>query len=159
VTAVVQSGNVTPGHLAAWVTTDTLGDGGPPIGQSETVLARLLGANFNTTGDQQIALPGTVTKVNITRIIVTNASVSLTTAAGGFYPQPGKAGSALVASGQAYSALTTASGLMNPTLTSAANTTLYTASNLTAFSIYLSLTTAQGAPATADIYVCGIVLG
>ena len=158
-TAVVQSGNVTPGHLAAWVTTDTLGDGGPPIGQSETVLARLLGANFNSTGDQQIALPGTVTKVCLTRLIVTNASISLTTAAGGFYPQPGKAGTAIVANSQVYSALTDATKLLNPTLTAYGTGTLFTSSILTAFSLYFALTTPQGAPATADIYVCGIVLG
>ena len=159
-TSVVQSGNITPGHLATWVAPGTVGDGGPPLGQSETVLARLLGANFNTTIDQAIPLPASgVTKFNLTRIIVTNTTLSLTAAQGGFYPQPSKGGSAIVTAGQVYSALTAAAVLLNPTLTGAANTTVYSATNLTAFSIYFSLSVAQGAACTADIYLCGIVLG
>ena len=157
-TGLVQSGNITPGHIATWVTDGYLQDGGPPIGPSEIVIARLLSANFNTINDQAIPLPSNIVKINFTRIIVTNASLSLTTAQGGFYPQPSKAGTALVASGQAYSALTGASVLMNPTLTSGANTTLYTSSNLTNFSVYFSLSIAQGVAAVADIYLCGIIL-
>jgi len=156
---VIQSGNVTPGNIVKWVTDDIVQDGGPQIGPSETVLARLLSANFNTTSDQQIAIPSTVNKFNLTRIIVTNASLSLTTAVGGFYSQPGKAGSAIVAAGQAYAALTTAVGLLNPTLTVSANTTAFTPANLTAFSVYFALTTAQGVAAVADIFLVGIILG
>ena len=156
---ILQSGNVTPGHLAAWVAPDVLGDGGPPIGQSETVLGLLLGADFNTTDDQQIEIVDTIAKICLTRIIVTNASLSLTTAVGGFYPQPAKAGTTIVANSQAYSGLTDATKLINPTLTSYGTGTLFTASILTAFSIYFALTTPQGVVATADIYVCGIVLG
>lgn len=158
-TGIAQSGNVTPGNLATWVSPGTLADGGPPLGQSETVLARLLGANFNTTGDQTIPLPSSgVTRFNLTRIIVTNPSLSLTTAQGGFYPQPGKAGTAIVSAAQAYSTLTAASKLLNPTLSSTANTTVYDATILTSFSIYFALSVAQGAAATGDIYLVGIVL-
>lgn len=156
---IQQSGNVTPGNVAKWVADGIIGDGGPLIGPTETVLARLLAANFNSTNDQAIPIPSVINKFNLTRIIVTNASLSLTTAAGGFYPQPGKAGSAIVSSAQAYSALTTAAGLLNPTLTSFANTTAFTTANLTAFSIYFALTTGQGMAATGDIYLCGIILG
>ena len=157
-TGIVQSGNVTPGHLAAWVAPGTLADGGPPLGQSETVLAQLLGANFNTTDDQAITLPDTITKFCLTRIIATNASLSLTTAVGGFYPTVSKGGTSLVANTQVYSGLTAAASLLNPTLTSFANTTAFTASNLTNFSIYFALTTGQGAAATADIYLFGLIL-
>lgn len=156
--SIIQSGNVTPGNLVKWTTDGIVQDGGPPIGPSETVIARLLSANFNSTSDQQIAIPSVITKFNLTRIIVTNASLSLSTAVGGFYPTTGKGGSAIVAAGQGYSSLTTASILLNPTLTSFANTTAFTASNLTAFSIYFSLTTGQGVAAVADIFLVGIIL-
>lgn len=158
-TGIVQSGNVKPGNLAAWTTDGVIEDGGPPLGASETVLAVLLGANFNTTNDQAIPLPDTITKFNLTRIIVTNPSLSLTTASGGFYPQPSKGGTAIVSAAQAYSTLTAASKLLNPTLSSTANTTVYDSTILTSFSIYFALSVAQGAAATGDIYLCGIVLG
>lgn len=156
---IEQSGNVTPGHLVGWVAPGVVNDAGPPLGTSESVLAQLLGVNFNTTADQAIPLPETIAKVNFTRFIVTNASLSLTTAVGGFYPQPSKGGTSLVANTQVYSALTAASKLMNPTLTSAGSGTLFDDTILTSFSVYFSLTTAQGAACTADIYLCGIVLG
>ncbi len=157
-TGISQSGNITPGHVVVWTAPGFVQDGGPLLGPSETKLAQLLGANFNTTNDQAIALPSTITKFQLTRIVVTNASLSLTTAQGGFYPQPSKGGSALVSAGQAYSTLTTAASLLNPTLTSFANTTALTSSNLTAFSIYFALSVAQGAACTADVYLLGLVL-
>lgn len=155
---IIQSGLVTPGHVVTWVTDGVVGDGGPLLGPAETKLAQLLGANFNTTNDQQIAIPTTINKFQLTNIIVTNASLSLSAAVGGFYPQPAKGGTALVSAAQAYSSLTTASGLLNPTLTTYANTTALTASILTAFSIYFALSTAQGAACTADIYLFGLIL-
>lgn len=160
--SIVQSGNVTPGHLAAWVTDGTIADGGPPLGASETVLARLLGANFNTTNDQAIPIVSTITKFCLTRIIVTNESLAnpgLTTAVGGFYPQPSKGGTAIVANTQVYSALTDSTKLVNPTLTSYGSGTVFTSSILTSFSVYFALTTPQGVASTGDIYLCGIVLG
>jgi hypothetical protein len=158
VTGIVQSGNVTPGHLAAFVTDGVIGDGGPPLGQSETVLAQLLAANFNVTTDQTIALPPTITKFCLTRLIVTNPSLSLTTAVGGFYPAPSKGGTSIVANTQVYSGLTAASKLINPTLTSFGTGTAFDATLLTSFSIYFALTTPQGVACTADIFICGIVL-
>ena len=159
-TGITQSGNVTPGHIAVWTAPGYLQDGGPVLGPSETKLAQLLGANFNTTVDQAIPLPASgITKFILTRIVATNATVSLTTAQGGFYPQPSKGGTAIVSAAQAYSALT-ASGLwMSPTLSSGANNTVYTASNLTSFSVYFSLSVAQSVACTADIYLFGLVLG
>lgn len=156
--SIVQSGNVTPGNIALWVTDGTLRDGGPPLGPSETKLAQLLGANFNSTNDQAIPIPSTIAKFQLTRIIVTNASLSLTTATGGFYPQPSKGGSALVAAGQVYSTLTGTTLLLNPTLTSYANTHALDSTLLTSFSIYFALSVAQGAACTADIYLMGLVL-
>jgi hypothetical protein len=157
--SIVQSGNVTPNHLVSWVAPGVVADGGPSLGASETVLAQLLGANFNTTDDQAIPIVSTITRFCLTRLIVTNPSLSLTTAVGGFYPQPSKGGTAIVANTQVYSTLTAAFKLLNPTLASFGSTTVFDSTILTAFSIYFALSVAQGAPCTADIYVCGIVLG
>lgn len=155
---IIQSGQVTPGHAVQWTTDGVVQDGGPMLGPSETKLAQLLGANLNTTNDQQIAIPTTITKFQLTRIVVTNASLSLTTAVGGFYPQPAKGGTSLVANTQVYSTLIATSVLLNPTLTSYANTTALTSAILTSFSIYFALTTPQSVASTADIYLFGIVL-
>jgi hypothetical protein len=159
--AVLQSGQVTPGHSAIWTTDGVVQDGGPfPAGQR--VIASLRGANFNTTNDQPIAIPQRFVAFQLTSIIITNASVNLTTAAGGFYPAAAKGGTPIVAAAQAYSSLTTAASLMTATLASFGANTRFSSANLGSIGgllmIWLSLTTGQGAPATADVYLCGIDL-
>jgi hypothetical protein len=112
----------------------------------------LAGANFNGTSDQAITInfPAGFTHYVIRRIIVTNASVALTTAVGGIYTATAKGGFAIVAATQAYSALTTPSLFLSATLTSVATTN---ALNLAESPLYLSLTTPQGVTATADVVV------
>ena len=118
---------------------------------TEVLLGSKVGANMNVTTDQLIPITRIGTKKYlITRIVVTNASISLTTAAGGVYQAASKAGTAIVAAAQAYSALSATTTALNLTL--AINRT-YTLDNL-----YFSLTTAQGAAATADIYVYGVII-
>lgn len=112
------------------------------------LLGSLVGANFNSTADQTIAMNSS--SYIIDAILVTNASISLTTAAGGFYTAASKGGTAVVAAGQAYSALTAATKQLSATL---ANT-----DRRTATSLFLSLTTGQGAAATADVYIFGWAL-
>jgi hypothetical protein len=133
---------------------DLLGDGCLPVTLglgSGSMIGKLIGANMNVTTDQAINLwlpTGTLWRP--TKITVTNASISLTTAAGGVYPAASKGGTALVAAGQAYSGLTASS--LSLDLTLATGTTVQTISP-----IYFSLTTGQGSAATADIYVYGDV--
>lgn len=119
---------------------------------SEVLLGTLTGANMNATTDQAITInkQNITSRYVITKIIVTNASISLTTAAGGIYPAASKGGTAIVAAAQAYSALTSANHVLNATLAVNLSYTLDT--------IYLSLTTAQGAAATADVRVYGYFL-
>jgi len=159
--AVQQSGNITPGHLASWVSPGVIRDAGPAA-SAQKVIASLRGANFNTIFDQPIALPFNLVAFQLTNITVTNSSTSLTSAQGGFYPQPNKAGSPLVAAGQAYSALTGPTSLLPLTLTTAGQTTRFSATTLGSIGgflqIWFSLTVAQGAMATADIYIMGIDL-
>lgn len=164
---VMQSGQVTPGHSAVWITNGIVQDGGP-ITASQKVLATIFSANFNSTSDQPILLPFGISVFQLTNIIVTNASTSLTTAQGGFYTAASKGGSTIVASTQAYSALTSPDLLLPLTLTAFANTARFSSNNLplilgpnsqNVLEIFFSLTTAQGVmPCTADIYVLGIDL-
>ena len=106
--------------------------------------------NMNVTTDQTIAINRAQSdrRYIVTRIIMTNASTSLTTAAGGIYNTASKAGTALVAATQAYSTLTTNTRTLNLTLVTPSL-------SQNAASLFFSLTTAQGAAATADVYVYG----
>jgi|ERR1700688_1660353 len=117
------------------------------------VISSLRGANFNVTTDQAIAIPAQVSAFSITQIVVTNCSVSMTLAVGGFYPTTAKGGTPIVAATQIYSALTASTLLLGTTIAATPLVTRYTLSN-----IYLSLTTAQGAAATCDVYVIGVDL-
>ena len=148
---------MTPGHVARWATDGVLSDGGagPYYQQS---LAQILQASFNTTVDQPLLLPPSLNAFWLTGIVVTNAPTSLTVAAGGFYPQAGKAGSPLVAAGQVYAGLTGVTLLMQPALTTYASTHRMSRLILPNWAIYLSLTTPQGIAATADVYVLGVPL-
>jgi hypothetical protein len=117
-------------------------------------LGRLLGANMNATTDQPFVMflpPGA--KWRPTKITCLNASTSLTTAVGGIYPAASKGGTALVANNQAYSALTAAALALDLTIVSATLPTVYAAGVVP----ILALTTAQGAAATADLYLEGQV--
>lgn len=118
------------------------------------LLGELIGANFNSTADQAITIFSAPAKYIVRRIVVTNASTSLTTAAGGVYKAASKSG-AIVAATQVYSTLTGSTLFLDLTLSATGNesTTVKTAKNL-----YLSLTTAQGAAATADVYVYGDIV-
>jgi hypothetical protein len=117
----------------------------------DQLLGKLIGANMNVTTDQAIPITRIGSqKYIITKIVVTNASTSLTAADGGIYTTTSKGGTAIVAAAQVYTALTAATVALDLTL--AVNNT-YTLDNL-----YFSLTGTQGGAATADIYVFGIVL-
>ena len=117
------------------------------------LIGTIKGANFNASaagnGVDQPVTWGITGKFRIRRITFTNASVSLTTAVGGLYTATARGGSAIVGSGQTYSALTGALLALDLTL---ALPNLVLASGTP---LYLNLSTAQGAPATADGYIFG----
>lgn len=118
-------------------------------GESQQYLGRLIGANMNSTADQ--AVPISSSKYIIRRVVVTNASANLTLAVGGIYTGASKGGTTIVANTQLYSALTASSKTLDLTLIALTDV-------LTSTTIYLSLTTAQGLAATADIYLFGDTL-
>ncbi len=113
----------------------------------------LMGANMNSTGDQAIQIACPTTNYMIAAIVVTTASISLTTAAGGIYTAAAKGGSTLVGAGQAYSTLTAAATNAAGSALSLTLDTLATTGKLDLSTIYFSLTTGQGAAATANIRV------
>lgn len=110
----------------------------------------LRGANFNSTADQALIQLGSFTRYQINDVMVLNPSISLTTAVGGFYTAASKGGTAFVAATQVYSSLTGPTVLLKCTNAGSVPSTLFTA-----FPLYFSLTTPQGAAATADIYIFG----
>jgi hypothetical protein len=122
-------------------------------GSTGALIGRLLGANMNVTTDQPIPMfisPSMAYRP--TKISVRNASTSLTTAAGGVYTAVSKGGTAIVAATQAYSSLTGATLNLDLTIVVAVvSLTVLPAGTL----LYLSLTTAQGAAATADLFLYG----
>lgn len=122
----------------------------------------LLSANFNTTSDQAIPISVPTNGYMVDSILIDSPSTSLTTAEGGFYTAASKSGVTLVASSQVYSALTTnavntTGNALLATLTTASNTTAFSGnlntSNTPITTVYLSLSTAQGAAATANVRV------
>ena len=148
--SVQQSGSVTPGHLVKWITTGVIGDAGTPA-NGTPYLAKLLSADFNSILDQPIQFPNTITAFQLTGIVITNASLSLSVAAGGFYPTTAKGGTAIVAAGQVYSSLNAATKLLLATLAANQAATRFSSANLDVIdgylTMYLSLTTAQGVDA------------
>lgn len=124
----------------------------PGVKGMQRVIASIRSANMNSTADQALTPPPAITKFIVTSILVTNASASLTTAAGGVYPAASKGGTPLVAAITTYTALTSSGILFAPALAGTVAATPYTAP------LFLSLTLGQGSAATADIYVIGVDL-
>jgi len=116
---------------------------------SYRLLGKIVGANMNSTSDQAIAIGAA--KYFIDKVVVTNASTSLTLAVGGLYTTTSKGGSQILANTQVFSALTASTKII-------LLSSLITADVLTASQLYLSLTTAQGSAATADVYLYGYEL-
>jgi hypothetical protein len=115
------------------------------------LLFYLRAANFNVTTDQ-ILTPTFNGKFRAKRIVVINTSVNgMSTAAGGVYTAASKGGSAIVSTGQIYTGLTNALTALELTLA------LPNLAFVAGTPLYFALTTAQGAAASADIYVYGDV--
>jgi hypothetical protein len=112
------------------------------------LIGKLIGANFNSTADQAIALSYWLSPCIVSKIIVTNPSTSLTTAQGGIYTGAGKTGGQIVSSSQTWAQMTT-----NAANTAGNALILTGAVMINVTTLYFSLTTAQGAAATADIYI------
>jgi hypothetical protein len=113
--------------------------------QSLRLLAFAQDVNVNATGDTVLPIINSST-YSVKFVIVTNASVSLTTAAAGLFTAPSAGGTAIVAN----AALSACTG---PTIVS--ERTVASTASRTGQNLYFNVGTAQGATATADVYVYG----
>lgn len=120
--------------------------------QVEMLLFRLNGADMNSTADQPIIRQFACSSFLITRIRMVDASLSLTTAVGGIYTGASKTGVTVVSAAQAYSALTGATLGMDLTVAPAG------LDRIVSTTLFLSLTTPQGAAAATNLYVLGVPL-
>jgi hypothetical protein len=121
-----------------------------PVLGTVTTLFMISGANMNTTVDQAFSQMFQFTKYTPTLIIASNASISLTTAAGGIYTGAGKAGVVLSPATQSFSGLTNNTAVINPVIAVPGQRILSSTPP------YLSLTTPQGAASTADFTIMGL---
>ena len=113
--------------------------------QALRLIASAQSVNLNSVGDTvaNILVSG---RVSVQSIIVTNASVDLTTAQLAVYTAPAAGGTA-VKTAYALTGNTTAAKAI---VTAASSTDAITGLNL-----YIRNTTAQGAAATADVFIYG----
>ena len=114
--------------------------------QALRLLASAQGVNLNSVGDTVANLVNDSGNVSVQSIIVANASVDLTTAQLAVYTGPGATGTAIKT---AY-ALSGNSTSAKVVVTAATSTDAIDVSQL-----YIRCTTAQGAAATADVYIYG----
>jgi hypothetical protein len=116
--------------------------------QAYRLLASAQGVNLNSVADTVAAIVNS-SSYSVQDIIVANASINLTTAQLAVYSGPGATG---VAVKTAY-ALTGNSASDKVVVTAASDTDSLTGDNL-----YIRCTTAQGAAATADVFIYGFDL-
>ena len=99
---VLQSGFVTPGHLAAWTTDGVVQDAGFALATMLGKLASgITGINFNSANTDNpipILLPTGYTRYRVEQIIVSGATASLTSATCGVFTASGAGGVAVVTS-------------------------------------------------------------
>ena len=117
---------------------------------AQSKLFELRGANLNTTADQAMQKVGTFTRFQITNIVSVGRGGNAGLAAGGIYNAPAKGGNAIVSAAQAWGALSAIDKVLTPALIALGD--------VQQASPWLSLTTAAGAAATADLFVYGVVM-
>ena len=152
---ILQSGNVTPGHLWAVVTDGVAGDAGVTFNNTLGLFrSDVLGINFNAANSDNpisINLPVGFTKYRIDRIVISGASGTLSTATCSVYTQPAAAGVNIVASATAITIVTSLGDTNNnmQSLTIVTQNTLA----LVDTTIYFRVQTAQGVIATGNVSV------
>ena len=102
---VLQSGSVTPGHVATWTTDGVIEDGGVAIPNLYALyVATITAVNFNQINfDNQILinLPAGYTRWRCDRVLISGASGSISTATAGLFTATGAGGTQIVSSGSA----------------------------------------------------------
>jgi hypothetical protein len=123
-----------------------------------TLLGRIVGANMNSTSDQPFTMFVDTKKYYVpSYLIVKDCSAALTAAQGAVYDQAAKAGNKLFGTTTTPYTACTGVGTAQPVAATTAGTQVV--DGISANPPILSLTTAQGAAATANVYLYGYVLG
>lgn len=113
--------------------------------QAYRLLASAQGVNLNSVADTVASIVNAAS-YSVQNVIVANASINLTTAQLAVYTGPGATGTAIKT---AY-ALTG-----NSTSAKVVETAATSTDSVTGDALYIRCTTAQGAAATADVYIYG----
>lgn len=151
------------GHINRVI--DVLNTFPSPSATGAQLIGTKIGFDMNSVLDQTITLSGGSTFV-ITDVIITNPSLSMTTAKDfAIFTAASRGGSQQVSSdfglsGDSLQALTGATSYINKDWSNLQTFLYINVDNtlVTSTTVYASLGTAQGAAATADIYVYGYVL-
>lgn len=122
-----------------------------PYAGGVKLLGKLISANGAVTSDQALTMVAGLTKFIPTQVVFTNASVTPILAAGGIYTAASKGGTILFSVAQVYTALSATTKTLLPTIT-------LTTDVVTTGTLFFSLTTANAAALTMDIYVFGLDL-
>ena len=119
-----------------------------PLNSSQAIrlLSVLRGVSLNAVGDNLLPII-TSTTFSVSNVLITNASVSLTAAAAGIFTLPNAGGTAIVANA-ALAACTSAAVVSQRAIAT-------TNAQTSVPNLYLNVGTAQGAAATADVFVYG----
>ena len=113
--------------------------------QAIRLLASYQGVNLNATGDTVMPIIDT-SLYSVSNIILTNASTSLTTASIGVFTGPSASGTTIRAN---------ATSTANTSASVVAQLATVVTTAVSSPNLYLNVATAQGAAATADIFVYG----
>jgi hypothetical protein len=138
----------TPNTVAELTPVNTLTNPGPQGLNDNRLLCSARAVNLNGLGDTLMPIINAGT-YSVANIIVTNASISLTTASFSIYTAPNGASG----SGTAIRAVGTSTGNTGPTVVTQA--TVATTATQTVQGLYFNVGIVQGAAATADIFVYG----
>ncbi len=152
---VLQSGSVTPQHLASFVTDGVIGDSGVTFNNTLGFFrSDVLGINFNATNTDfpiPINLPVGYTRWRPSTIHISGASGTLTTATCSLWTQAGGSGVAIISTGSAITVNTNLSDTNN-------NAQTFTPNNVNTISyndttIYFRVQTPEGVAATGNVSV------
>jgi hypothetical protein len=152
---VLQSGQVTPAHIATWTTDGVIQDGGVAIPNiNSELVSTVLGINFNATNTDfpiPINLPAGFTRWRCRLAIITGASGTLTTATCGLFTQAAAAGFPIISTGTAITVNTNLADTNNNSQTFTPNDINTIVFNDT--TVFFRVQTPQGNAATANVSV------
>jgi hypothetical protein len=150
-----QSGQVTPGHLAAWATDNVLIDAGVQFNNTfGKFVTTSVAVNFNNTNTDyplNINLPAGYTRYRIEQVLISGASIGINVATVGMFTGLNGSGNAIVSSGTAISISQIAndiSGNLQSLTVNNQNTTVFGD-----FIVYFRVQNPQGSAATANVSV------